>query len=418
MKPSAPKPPDPVKTAAAQARLNREAAYDSARLNQINQWTPWGGSYWTGEIGDPNRTQHTVYNPTVGRILFGDTYHPHFGGSGGMGGFSDLGRTLPAGAENLLGGGGVSEEEKRRREEMQNFGGPDGAGYGYGFGPDGQPAMDDGTPVADYTMFADPLAAVFSHGLRGLQADLGLGGPLSDASIADAAAADAAANAQAAAAMEADFGIGLDAFGGAGGDGSGGDADFGGFGTGDAGASAAADFGGFGVGDFGGADAGGADGGGGGGDGGDGGCFLTTAATQMGEADDGPTLSTLRQFRDGYMREDPARREMVDHYYQVAPKIAKAIPKGSPEWNAIGQTVQQIKGMIEAGRSEEAMQAYSDMMEGLSSRYLQGTGSSGPDPTYDGEALVMAMSDDRLPMPMTTVPGGPGLEQLLAAGAM
>ena len=122
-----PSPPDPVRTAQAQYDWNRQAALDSARLNQINQWTPFGGTYWTGEIGSPDRTQHTVYNPALNQAIFGSlvpqmlaaysnpldfsgfqsitpmggeawsgeapaalppamSYHPHFGGGTGFGG--------------------------------------------------------------------------------------------------------------------------------------------------------------------------------------------------------------------------------------------------------------------------------------------------------------------------------------------
>ena len=51
-------------------------------------------------------------------------------------------------------------------------------------------------------------------------------------------------------------------------------------------------------------DSGGGDGGGDGG-----GCFLTTAVVERrGEADDGPTLTVLRRFRDGYMNRTAERR--------------------------------------------------------------------------------------------------------------
>ena len=179
---------------------------------------------------------------------------------------------------------------------------------------------------------------------------------------------------------------GLDAFGGEG-------ADYGDSGGDDGGVSsdpgddaADADVGAGGYGDdFG--DFGGDDGGGDGGDGGDGGCFLTTAVRQMnGEADDGPTLTKLRGFRDSYMRETPARRQLVDHYYQVGPKITRAIPEDSPEWGQINDRVTEISGMIDRGENDAAMERYSDMMEGLSTRYLRGTGNRGPRPTYEGRA--------------------------------
>ena len=58
-----PDPPDPLETARAQIGINREAILESAIHNQINRNTPWGVQTWTGEIGSPNRTQHTFLHP-------------------------------------------------------------------------------------------------------------------------------------------------------------------------------------------------------------------------------------------------------------------------------------------------------------------------------------------------------------------
>ena len=76
---SAPRMPDPIATSQQQFDLNRQAAMEAARMNQINQQTPWGGTYWTGEIGSPDRTQHTLLNPALGQIIFGSGY-----GDGGL----------------------------------------------------------------------------------------------------------------------------------------------------------------------------------------------------------------------------------------------------------------------------------------------------------------------------------------------
>ena len=64
MSKSSPAPPDPVSTSKAQYEYNKEAAYDSAKLNQINQYTPWGDLSYTGDIGSPNRTQHVNLSPS------------------------------------------------------------------------------------------------------------------------------------------------------------------------------------------------------------------------------------------------------------------------------------------------------------------------------------------------------------------
>nr|CRH05500.1 conserved protein of unknown function. Containing aminotransferase, class-II, pyridoxal-phosphate binding site [Candidatus Magnetococcus massalia] len=55
---SAPPAPDPYAWANAQAQANKEAVYESARVNQINRKTPYGNEYWSGEIGSADRTQH------------------------------------------------------------------------------------------------------------------------------------------------------------------------------------------------------------------------------------------------------------------------------------------------------------------------------------------------------------------------
>ena len=62
-KKSTPSAPDPVATANAQASANKEAVTESARVNQIGTWGPQGRTYYTGEIGSPERTQVTELAP-------------------------------------------------------------------------------------------------------------------------------------------------------------------------------------------------------------------------------------------------------------------------------------------------------------------------------------------------------------------
>lgn len=61
--PSAPAAPNPVATAQAQSAANAEAVRESAKVNQINQVTPYGSSTWSGTIGQPDRTQTETLNP-------------------------------------------------------------------------------------------------------------------------------------------------------------------------------------------------------------------------------------------------------------------------------------------------------------------------------------------------------------------
>ena len=59
----APDPPDPAATAAAQGQANKEAVRESALVNQIGTRGPWGRTFYTGNVGDPDRTQVTELSP-------------------------------------------------------------------------------------------------------------------------------------------------------------------------------------------------------------------------------------------------------------------------------------------------------------------------------------------------------------------
>ena len=142
-------------------------------------------------------------------------------------------------------------------------------------------------------------------------------------------------------------------------------------------------------GDGGGSDGGGSDGGGsdGPGDGtcsgpgvgpgagsggGDGGCFLTEAVVGARgiEADDGPTLTALRSFRDGYMQQTPERRALVARYYEIAPRIVAAVPHGHGDWAWIGAQVDEAVAAIRAGENDRAFAIYVAMVRRLEARWL------------------------------------------------
>ena len=101
-KKSGPRPPDPVETAQAQAQLNKEAILESARVNQINQFGPWGSSVWYGEIGQPDRRQITTLDPADRQAL--DLRRNIYGGLLGVG----LRSILPQLAYNLSDGHSLS----------------------------------------------------------------------------------------------------------------------------------------------------------------------------------------------------------------------------------------------------------------------------------------------------------------------
>lgn len=62
---SAPPPPDPYATAAAQSAANKDAVRESALVNQIGTIGPWGRTYYTGEIGSPDRAQVIELSPAA-----------------------------------------------------------------------------------------------------------------------------------------------------------------------------------------------------------------------------------------------------------------------------------------------------------------------------------------------------------------
>jgi hypothetical protein len=68
---SQPAPADPAATAQAQAAANKEAVFESAKVNQYNTQGPYGSTAWTGEIGEPDRTQTTTLDPQSQSVLEG-----------------------------------------------------------------------------------------------------------------------------------------------------------------------------------------------------------------------------------------------------------------------------------------------------------------------------------------------------------
>ena len=108
-------------------------------------------------------------------------------------------------------------------------------------------------------------------------------------------------------------------------------------------------------------------------DAGDGGCFLTTAIVERRgiEADGGPTLTALRRFRDGYMMKTPKRRALVAEYYELAPRIAAAIPQGHSDWDWIGGRIDAAIAAIYAGDEDGAFGIYAAMVRRLAACWTE-----------------------------------------------
>ena len=106
-------------------------------------------------------------------------------------------------------------------------------------------------------------------------------------------------------------------------------------------------------------------------DSGGGWCFLTTAVTSMrGEADDGFTLTALRQFRDGWLAETAEGRTLIAEYNVLAPRIVSAIPEGHADWLWIAEQVDSARDAIIAGLNDRALAIYAGMVRRLQERWL------------------------------------------------
>lgn len=105
-----------------------------------------------------------------------------------------------------------------------------------------------------------------------------------------------------------------------------------------------------------------------------GGCYLTTACVgYKGLADDCVELSTLREFRDTYMKELPSGKEEVQEYYETAPGIVDAINSSDEAgcvYEAIySDVIEPCVKLIQEGKNEEAYKKYKEMVADLKSKY-------------------------------------------------
>ena len=93
------------------------------------------------------------------------------------------------------------------------------------------------------------------------------------------------------------------------------------------------------------------------------GCFLTSACTEArGLPDDCEELTTLRTFRDGYMKSLPQGQADICEYYHTAPAIVakiRALPNAKEIFDRIyTELVLPCVELIHAGKNEEAYIKY------------------------------------------------------------
>ncbi|WP_175057275.1 CFI-box-CTERM domain-containing protein [Streptococcus salivarius] len=92
-------------------------------------------------------------------------------------------------------------------------------------------------------------------------------------------------------------------------------------------------------------------------------CYLTTASVNyMGLDDDCYELSILRNFRDTYMKSLPSGEQEISYYYNIAPKIVKAINNSESREEILSkiyfELIKPCVKLINEGELEQAHRKY------------------------------------------------------------
>ena len=99
------------------------------------------------------------------------------------------------------------------------------------------------------------------------------------------------------------------------------------------------------------------------------GCFLTTACIEAaGLSDDCDELTTLRRFRDTFIRSLDGGEAILQEYYELAPRIVGKLSPDELRW--IYTIVQVAVEQIRRGELVEAYSTYSVMFERLCEKHL------------------------------------------------
>ena len=105
-----------------------------------------------------------------------------------------------------------------------------------------------------------------------------------------------------------------------------------------------------------------------------GGCYLTTACVvARGLPDNCTELTTLRSFRDQWLKAQPGGSEEIREYYACAPTIVKRInscPNAIEIWNKLfDELVSPCVAMIQSGQPETAHIKYRETARQLKEAY-------------------------------------------------
>ena len=103
------------------------------------------------------------------------------------------------------------------------------------------------------------------------------------------------------------------------------------------------------------------------------GCFLTSACVNhLGKSDDCEELTTLRAFRDNYMKTTPQGQALVKEYYAVAPQIVANIDKSADSdstYDYIYGVITDCIALIKGGDNQGAQNRYCDMVNTLKTKF-------------------------------------------------
>ena len=103
-------------------------------------------------------------------------------------------------------------------------------------------------------------------------------------------------------------------------------------------------------------------------------CFITTATCKARNLpDDCHELTTLRAFRDSYMKKEPCMRAEVEEYYKIAPVICSNIDKleNSDEiYNSIREKyLHAAVSAVDNNQLQEAHDIYKQMVLDLKEKF-------------------------------------------------
>lgn len=104
-------------------------------------------------------------------------------------------------------------------------------------------------------------------------------------------------------------------------------------------------------------------------------CFITTATCKSRNLpDDCHELTSLRHFRDTFMKKDDEMKKEVEEYYDIAPKICSNIDNCSNSteiYENIWQTyLKSAVNFVDSGENEKAHSIYKQMVLDLKEKYL------------------------------------------------